>query len=138
MQFDEFEAGALTIRPKRMDARKQFHVARRLGALLAKAGEIEAAKDDPMKAAALLGDAVAALPDDQLDYILDAALDAAEVKDAGGTGWAPLRVRGQVMYPLDLPAMLAVAGRVLWANLRGFTSALPGLGTALQGLKATG
>lgn len=138
MQTDEFQAGALTLRAKRMDARKQFHVARRLGTLLAKAGEIEAVKEDPIKAAALLGEAVASLPDEQLDYILDAALDAAEVKDAGGTGWAPLRVRGQVMYPLDLPALLTIAGRVLWANLQGFTSALPGLGTALRGLKATG
>ncbi|WP_142850866.1 phage tail assembly chaperone [Telmatospirillum sp. J64-1] len=136
-QFEEFTAGGLTLRPKRIDARKQFHVARRLASLLGRIGEIEAVAAEPLKAAALLGEALAGLPDEQVDYILDVALDAAEVRQDGGTGWAPLRARGVLMYELDMPALLTVAGRVLWANMQGFMSALPGLGNQVQGLMAS-
>ncbi|WP_142850925.1 phage tail assembly chaperone [Telmatospirillum sp. J64-1] len=136
-QFEEFTAGSLTLRAKRIDARKQFHVARRLASLLGRVGEIDAVASEPLKAAALLGEALAGLPDEQVDYILDVALDAAEVKQDGGTGWAPLRARGVLMYELDMPALLTVAGRVLWANMQGFMSALPGLGNQVQGLMAS-
>lgn len=133
-EFKDFKAGGLTLRPVQINARTQFHVARRLAPLLGRVGEIEAVQDDPLAAAVVLGQAIAALPDDQVDYILDAALDGAEVKQDGGLGWQPLRVRGALMYPLDLPALLTVVGHVLWANMAGFMRALPDTGTLVQGL----
>lgn len=135
-QMEEFQAGGLTVRPKRMTARTQFHVARRLAALLGRAGELQALAADPARAAALLGETIASLPDDQVDYILDAALAAAEVRQEGGAGWAPLQINGATMYPLDLAALLLVAGRVLWANLAPFIDGLPGLGAAGLGTAA--
>ncbi|WP_413207761.1 phage tail assembly chaperone [Rhodospirillum sp. A1_3_36] len=146
MALEEFTAGPLTLKPKKMDARKQFHIARRLASLLAKVDGLpvgsfrsagSATEAEALKIAGAIGEALSSLPDEQVDYILDACLDTVDVKQTGG-GWAPLRARGVLMYPIDLPTLLIVVGRVLLGNLAGFTDALPGLGPALAGLTSNG
>lgn len=130
MNTAEFTAGALTCRVKTMPARTQFHVARRFGTILGKLEEIEAARSggSALAIAGALGETLANLPDEQADYILDACLAAAEVKQSDGLGWAPLRANGLNMYPLDMVGELTIAWHVLKANLAGFTGALSGLG----------
>lgn len=155
MDANTFEIGNLTIRPKRMPGRTQFHVARRFGVLLGKLADIlpavEALRAQPtggaksdteralLAAAAPFGAVLAEIPDEQADYILDACLGAAEVKQPGGLGWAALRVNGVTMYPLDMVGELVVAAHVIKANLAGFTDALAGLGIdAAKILKSAG
>lgn len=130
MDSTEFKAGALTCRVKAMPARTQFHVARRFGVLLGKIEEIEAVRagGSTLAAAGPLGEVLAGMPDEQADYILDACLAAAEVKQSGGLGWAPLRANNVVMYPLDMVGELTIAAHVIKANLAGFMDALSGLG----------
>jgi len=131
MDTPTFTAGALTCRARRMPARTQFHVARRFGSLLGSVEAIETARksaDSLLAAAGPLGEVLAAIPDEQADYILDACLDAAEVQQQGGLGWAPLRVNGVTMYPLDMVGELTVAWHVIKANMAGFTDALSALG----------
>lgn len=130
MESREFKVGALTCRAKAMPARTQFHVARRFGVILGKIDAIEAARGggSALAAAGPLGEVLANMPDEQADYILDACLAAAEVKQTGGLGWAPLRVDGVGMYQLDMVGELTVAAHVIKANLAGFTDALSGLG----------
>lgn len=136
--FNEFEVGALRLRPKVIAARTQFHIVRRLAPLLSSLTSLESLKKLPneetgiLKAAGLMGEALAKLDDATVDYVLDHVLTAAEVQQTAGLGWAPLRVNGVPMYPLDLMGEMTVAFHVLRANLAGFLSALPAAGGALK------
>lgn len=139
--MDKFKVGALVCRAVRMPARTQFHVARRFGALLGKIEEMDALRvgGSALAAAGPLGEVLASMPDEQIDYILDACLAAAEVEQNGGLGWAPIRVNGVVMYPLDMVGELTIAAHVIKANMAGFMSALGELGIdATKILKSIG
>lgn len=143
--FAEFQAGALTLRPKMIPTRKQFHVVRRLAPFIGQMGEIRPllsnlqganlatlTDDDQaalLRAAGILGRAIAEMPDEAADYVLDAALAAAEVQQSDG-GWAALRKSGVTMFSLDLAGEMIVTIHVLRANLAGFIAALSALGPA--------
>jgi len=104
---------------------------RSFASLLGSVEAIDAARNSAeslLAAAGPLGEVLAAIPDAQADYILDACLDAAEVQQQGGLGWAPLRVNGVAMFPLDMIGELTVAWHVIKANMAGFTDALAALG----------
>lgn len=123
----EFKVGTVAYKAREMDAFKQFHVARRLGGLLGLVGSIQQAAKGEKSAGELLGplgDALATMEDEPLNYILYACLDVTEVKQNGG-GWAPLRSNGVIMYPLNLASLLTVAAQVIKANMAGFMDALP-------------
>jgi hypothetical protein len=140
MNATTFTVGNLKICPKRMPARTQFHVVRRFGTLFGKIAEIDAARKSDgglLAAVGPLGDVLAAIPDEQADYILDACLSAAEVEQTGGLGWAPLRVNGATMYSLDMIGELIVATHVIKANLAGFTDALSALGIDVSRIRAS-
>lgn len=133
--MSEFQVGTLTLRSKTIPARKQFHVVRRLAPLLAHLGDLAGLASDTrdeaavLKAAGTFGQALAELTDEAADYVLDAALAAAEVQQSDG-GWAALRANGATMFPLDMPGELSVAFHVLRANLAGFIDALSATGLA--------
>ena len=97
----EFEINGVQYRAQTMDARRQFHVARRLSAVLAPSADaINGVKDSDSKGAFIAAvnsfvDAVSKLPDDQLDYVIDACLDTVSRKD--GTQWSPIRRGGAMM-----------------------------------------
>lgn len=137
----EFTSGKLTFRTGRLDARKQFHIARRFAGLLGELDNLAAlnaamtTRDEAslLAVAGCIGRAVAVLPDADADYVLDACLDAAEVRQDGGAGWAKLRSNGTTMYDLDMVQMLTVAGRVIQENMAGFMGALPGIGKPVGG-----
>ncbi len=138
MTQTSFKVGALTLRAKRMDARTQLHVVRRFGSFAkhltqlkavfdaAKSGSQDA--DSILSVVGPLGEALAQLSDEQVDYIMDAALNAAEIKKDGDQGFAPLRANGVTMYQIDAVQELIIVAQVLKANLAGFITVLPALG----------
>ena len=112
-----------------MDARRQFHVARRLSSVLSPSADaINGVKDSDSKGAFIAAvnsfvDAVSKLPDDQLDYVIDACLDTVSRKD--GTQWSPIRRGGAMMYDLDLYTQGAIVYHVVKGALDGFFATLP-------------
>ena len=112
-----------------MDARRQFHVARRLSSVLSPSADaINGVKDSDSKGAFIAAvnsfvDAVSKLPDDQLDYVIDACLDTVSRKD--GTQWSPIRRGGAMMYDLDLYTQGAIVWHVVKGALDGFFGSLP-------------
>lgn len=134
---DEFQVGALTCRAKKMNARLQFHLARRLASVL---GPIipevdklnldlegESLDAEAMKLVPLIAESLADGDDAKFDYIMDACLSHVLVKQDGG-GWAPLRANNVDMYALEMVDMLTAVGLTIMKNLAGFMAALPGDG----------
>ena len=125
----EFEINGVQYRAQAMDARRQFHVARRLSAVLAPSADaINGVKDSDSKGAFIAAvnsfvDAISKLPDDQLDYVIDACLDTVSRKD--GTQWSPIRRGGAMMYDLDLYTQGAIVWHVVKGALDGFFASLP-------------
>ena len=125
----EFEINGVQYRAQTMDARRQFHVARRLSAVLAPSADaINGVKDSDSKGAFIAAvnsfvDAIRKLPDDQLDYVIDACLDTVSRKD--GTQWSPIRRGGAMMYDLDLYTQGAIVYHVVKGALDGFFASLP-------------
>lgn len=138
----EFEINGVQYRAQTMDARRQFHVARRLSSVLSPSADaINGVKDSDSKGAFIAAvnsfvDAVSKLPDDQLDYVIDACLDTVSRKD--GTQWSPIRRGGAMMYDLDLYTQGAIVWHVVKGALDGFFASLPpAVRDALKGASAT-
>lgn len=139
----EFEINGVQYRAAAMDARRQFHVARRLSAVLAPSADaIGKSKDDKSVKGGIIAaldgffDAVSKLPDDQLDYVIDACLDTVSRKD--GTQWSPIRRGGAMMYDLDLYTQGAIVWHVVKGALDGFFASLPAaVRDTLKGASAT-
>ena len=126
----EFEINAVQYRAQTIDARRKFHVARRLSSVLSPSADAigKLAPDADSKAgfiAAIDGffEALSTLPDDQLDYVIDACLDTVSRKD--GTQWSPIRRGGAMMYDLDLYTQGAIVWHVVKGALDGFFGSLP-------------
>lgn len=129
----EAEIGGNTYRIGKLDARTQLHVWRRLAPIVSAAGGLasigairnvaESTDADQVSTeqlgayAAMLGpllDAVAKLPDEDVDYILNVALQAVMRKGEGDTGWHPVMRGGAMMFDDIGPIqMLEIAGRVV-------------------------
>ena len=126
----EFEINGVQYRAQTMDARRQFHVARRLSAVLAPSADaIDKSKDDKSVKGGIIAaldgffEALSTLPDDQLDYVIDACLDTVSRKDGGA--WSPIRRGGALMYDLDLYTQGAIIYHVVRGQLDGFFASLP-------------
>lgn len=136
MSGGEFVVGGQTYRWSRLDARKQFHVARRLAPILAGiAGAVGAAADAGAAAGHMdlsgvdlngVADAFASMPDDRADYVLDALLGAVQRQADGAAAWSNIRTPGGAMMfaDIDFSQMLQIAWKVLEGNLGGFFHAL--------------
>lgn len=126
----EFEINGVQYRAQTMDARRQFHVARRISAVLAPSADaIDKSKDDKSGRGGIIAaldgffDALSSMGDDELDYVIDACLDTVSRKD-GGT-WSPIRRAGAMMYDLDLYTQGAIVWYVVKGALDGFFGSLP-------------
>lgn len=120
----EFKHGTKTYRAGKLDAKKQFHVVRRLGTLLpALSGmgsnaSVETALEPLVEAMGKISDADA-------DYILDTCMNVVERKSSAG-GWSPVMASGSLMFEdIDMAGMLTIAWNVLLHNLSGFFDGLP-------------
>lgn len=123
----EFEISGVTYRAAKMDARRQFHVARRLSSLFKAPTTVlqslHGEGDGTADAIAGFFDAIASMPDAELDYVIDACLDTVSVKEGGQ--WAQLRRNGAIMFDLDLYTQGAIVYHVIKAALSGFFASLP-------------
>lgn len=138
----EFEINGVQYRASTMDARRQFHVARRISSILTPSNDaIKGVKGNDNKAAFIAAidgffEALSSLPDDQLDYVIDACLDTVSRKD--GTQWSPIRRGGAMMYDLDLYTQGAIVYHVVKGALDGFFATLPpAVRDTLKGASAT-
>lgn len=141
MSERNFELGGRKFKLGRMDAFKQFHIARRVAPLLSdlvpvlggfanqkkpveKMSEQEKL-DMVAKFASPIMAALSKLSDEDSDKVLKGLLASVEMQQDSGN-WAYI-VRDNVVMinDLDLPVMLQVAGRAFMFNIGGFFSALP-------------
>ena len=129
----EFSVGEHQYRSEMMDARLQLHVARRLMPVLPSFREMLIADpEDPMsqlKALQPLAEAIAAMKDSDVDYILDACMRhtfMAQKHGANGdiAGWTRLwnEAAGRAQFKMDMNEMLQIARALIVENIGGFLS----------------
>lgn len=124
----------------KLNAKKQFHVARKLAPLLAHVPALmqlaatlenqgkDALKDDAALAAvAPLGETLAALPEADCDYIINSCLGVARRQAQGGTGYCAMLTTGGEMMFADMPMteMLGIVLHVLKVSLGDFFKGQP-------------
>lgn len=109
----------------KLNAFAQLHVVRRMAPITASLQDL-ADKYNPAAPMAILdplGKALAALPDADVDYIINTCLDAVHFRQHGG-GFAPVRSHGALMLELDMMTMLTLTVQVVKENLGSFFSEL--------------
>jgi hypothetical protein len=131
----------------RMSAMRQFHVTRRLTAVLAGVGEsfgeiqrqggssafAQAAasmrsgaepeqRTEVVRVVRPILEAIARMPDADAEFVVNACLEVVERDVGGGKGWARVMPQpGVLMFAdVEMPAMLAITFHVLRANLADF------------------
>lgn len=121
----------------KIDAMKQFHIARRLGPVLVDL--IPALKDfrdveklsDNEKLEAIgkfmtpIMQGMSKLSDDEAEFVLYNLLSSVEFQQGSGN-WARMSNGAVLMFQdFELPMLFQLAGKAFQFNLSGFTSALP-------------
>ncbi|MBN3848623.1 hypothetical protein G3N58_17600 [Paraburkholderia sp. Ac-20342] len=120
---DIVEIGGHKYRIGRIDARKQFHVARRLAPLLAgMSGALGA--DRGAGFGAFIGpltEALSGMSDDDVDYVLDVCLGVCQRLQPNGQGAPVIARSGGLMFEdIDMGQMIQLAVKVIQENLSGF------------------
>lgn len=141
------EIGGHTYAFGKMDARRQFHVARRVGPLLALMGNVAAAvahipASDEAKAENAqneeaagrfllfmgpLAEKLQEMSDEDLDYVINACLSVTSRKE--GERWAPMMAadgRSFMFQDLALPQLLQLTVESLRENLGNFFDTVGG------------
>ena len=110
----------------KLDARRAFHVARRLAPVMsAMAGE---EGGEPMNALGSMSEALAKMRDEDADHVINSCLSVCQRKnEVHGTGWSPVAAsNGRLMFQdIDLPQMMQLVWAVIQENLSSFFSGLP-------------
>lgn len=138
----EFSIGKQAYRTGKLDAFTQLHIVRRLTPCLGKLaalagtgvklkygedGKVEDMDGDLDAVLTPLANALTAMSDADVEYVLNACLEVTERRQAGGA-WAALRVKGVTMFDgLTLPVLLQIAYHVVRENLTDFFGELPSL-----------
>jgi len=151
--MSQFTCGAHNYRAGVIDAKKQFHIVRRLapflGGLAPVMGKVSAIKasggkasdmsqEDMMDVLPKIGEALASMDDATADYVIDGLLAHVTREQGQGLGWASVCVNGSMMFnDITMPQMLTLAGRALQANLGDFFVVLNSISSQL-GQKANG
>lgn len=116
----EFEVNGTEYRAGKIDARKQFHIVRRLAPVM---GGMVGVND--AEALEPLAKAIASLSDDDADYVLFGLLDCVSRKQANGLGWAKVSKGNALMFEdIDMAAMLKLAYNAMQANMQDFFAAI--------------
>lgn len=124
------EINGQSYRIGRLDAKKQFHVARRLAPLLAGlGGALKGEAKGFAEMVAPIAEALAKMSDEDTDYVIDTCL--AVVARQQGEGFQSVMVKGGglIFQDIDLPAMLQITVAVIQQNLGSF---FPGGPSALN------
>lgn len=128
----EIKVAGVNYRVGVMDARKQFHVARRLAPVFAELAPVlkemlsmdkEESDEQTFKvlelAAGPLANAIAEMSDPDADYVIDNCLRVCYIQQE--SAWAPLTApNGSLMFPMQLPQMLELVVSVIKENLGDF------------------
>jgi hypothetical protein len=132
MRTVEFDIGGVAYRADQLDAFKQLHVSRKIAPVVPKLipvfvllQKVRTPTTWPRwgTAAGPFAEALAALPEADVDYVVKTCL--ASVKREQGGAWAPLMAGGALMFAdLDLGQMLPIVVRVLRENLGNFIQGL--------------
>lgn len=114
-----------------MDARKQFHVARRLAPVFAELAPVlqkllgvEEGNDEATfkifeLAAGPLANALAEMSDADCDYVIDNCLKVCHIQQ--GIAWAPLTApNGALMFPMPMSQMMELVIAVIRENMGDF------------------
>lgn len=139
-ESNEFSIGGRNFKLRKINALKQFHIARRIAPILADVlpalGDIQrVAKleglseserlDEFAKIAAPFMVGISKLSDVDADKVLYGLLSSVEMQQAAGN-WANVSTDTMLMIQdLELPQLLQIAGRAFAYNLSGFFTALP-------------
>lgn len=135
--MNEFQVAGQTYKARKMDAKKQFHVARRLTPFMTglisklppdiigkaiKGDKIDISLIDPLAMLEPIIANLGAMSDEDADYVLDNCLEHCDRKMPNDTGWGPVKVPGaNVQYAdIDMVAMLQIAWNVIQGNLGRF------------------
>lgn len=115
----EFEIKGQQYRAGRLDAFKQFHVARRLAPLLG--GIAKGGQGDFSAFLQPMAEALAGMPDADCDFILNTCL--AVVQRQQGNAWAPIIKGKELMFEdIDMGSMIQITIKVIQENLGSFFS----------------
>ena len=140
MSNRDFEIGQTKFKLNKIDAFKQFHIARRLAPILAdllpamktiqkveKAGLSESEKLDQFaEIATPLLKGLSNLSDEDSNKVLFGLLSSVEVQQEATGNWAKVSNDQMLLIQnLELPILLQIAGRAFAFNLQGFFGALP-------------
>ncbi len=120
----ETEIDGHTYKIATIDARSQFHIARRLAPILGRIAPLANLGGEAVLPA--LASAVGELSDEDADYVLFGALKHVSRKQEQGLGWGPVATGNNIMYSdINMMGMLKLAWEALSFNMAGFFSALP-------------
>lgn len=125
--MEEFEINDKTYRVSKLNAKKQFHIVRRLSPVL---GTLAAALDDDIKgleAIPSIANAISTLSDNDADYCIFNLLSVIKRKQDKGLGWGPITTTGdQIMYDdITLQVMMRLVWKSLYFNFHDFFQGLP-------------
>ena len=138
MAGEAFEVEGRQYRARQMNAILQFQVGRRIIPLFKAVPGAVKVDADALKQLGPMLDAIAAMPDQDVEYILKNCMVHAERQNDGGTGWSPVATpAGDIMF-VDVNAsmmvMLQVAFGVIKDNLSGFFTATAAGGKLMDAL----
>ena len=115
----EFELNGIEYRVSQLDARRQFHIMRRLSPMLAELAAAVNVQSDGLDALQPLANALAGMSDSDADYCLFGLL--ACVQKRQGKTWSKICVDNQLMFAdMTMPVMLQIAVKAFQFNFSDF------------------
>lgn len=118
----EFEIDGIKYRVAPINARKQFHIVRRLMSILSGLSEVSGEDVDAASALDKFGDALSKLSDEDADYCIFGLLSSISRKAEGGVGWTPICAEKTIMFEdinSDMVKMFTLAWNSLNHNILG-------------------
>jgi hypothetical protein len=122
------EVKGVTYQIGRLTPKKAFHVSRRLapflGAILPHVNKLMGSKEknalDRMATVLpAIAELAAAMPNDDVDFIIDTCLSVVHMRQ--DRGWMPIQANGQIMFDyIDMMVMLQLTAEVVKVNLIDF------------------
>ena len=132
----EFKVGEHTYRSRKMNARQQLHVVRRLGPVLGPMIQLAMMprSEDPeemerqMAIAIPFLDAIAKMPEEDVNYVINVCMSVTQRMQggngAGATSWADtwsVSAQREMFDDIDMGTLLQITWNVVQDNLGGFS-----------------
>lgn len=124
----DVELNGVEYRLEKIDARRQFHVMRRLSPMLAELSEAVSGGKGSDEILSPLANALSKMTDADADYCLMTLLVGARRKQ--GTTWSKVVVDNQLMFAdISMADMLQLAFKAFQLNFDSFFQSLPQIST---------